>query len=65
MVVLLWRDRFAYECLVTDVAASVRSRGVIAGRKHMRSDNGPEFASKAVLNWLKRANIDTAHIDPE
>ena len=32
--------------------------------KHLRSDNGPEFVSRAVLKWLTQANIDTAHIDP-
>jgi len=32
--------------------------------KHLRSDNGPEFVSRAILKWLTQANIDTAHIDP-
>jgi hypothetical protein len=32
--------------------------------KYLRSDNGPEFVSRAVLKWLTEANIDTAHIDP-
>ena len=32
--------------------------------RHLRSDNGPEFVSRAVLKWLLHANIDTAHIDP-
>ena len=31
---------------------------------HLRSDNGPEFVSRAVLKWLAALNIDTAHIDP-
>jgi putative transposase len=31
---------------------------------HLRSDNGPEFGSRAVLRWLTETNIDTAHIDP-
>ena len=30
----------------------------------MRSDNGPEFVSRAILRWLLQANIVTAHIDP-
>jgi len=31
----------------------------------LRSDNGPEFVSHAVLRWLtKEARIDTAFIDP-
>jgi putative transposase len=32
--------------------------------KYLRSDNGPEFVSRAVLKWLTALNIDTAHIDP-
>ena len=30
----------------------------------MRSDNGPEFVSAAVLRWLADTGIDTAHIAP-
>ena len=30
----------------------------------MRSDNGPEFISKAILESLETAGIQTAHIDP-
>ncbi len=32
--------------------------------RYLRSDNGPEFVSKAVLKWLMNAGIETAHIDP-
>jgi putative transposase len=32
--------------------------------RYLRSDNGPEFVSKAVLQWLTASNIDTALIDP-
>lgn len=31
--------------------------------RHLRSDNGPEFVSRAVLKWLMQADIDTAPID--
>jgi hypothetical protein len=31
---------------------------------HLRSDNGPEFVSRAVLRWLNESNINTACIDP-
>jgi putative transposase len=67
-------DEFSRECLAIDVAGSIRSGRVIevlsklvsvhGSPKHMRSDNGPEFVSRAVLKWLTQANIDTAHIDP-
>jgi hypothetical protein len=32
--------------------------------RYLRSGNGPEFVSRAILRWLAEANIDTAHIDP-
>jgi putative transposase len=67
-------DEFTRECLAIDVAGSIRSGRVIEvlsklvsvhGRpRYLRSDNGPEFVSRAVLKWLTQANIDTAHIDP-
>ena len=30
----------------------------------LRSDNGPEFVSHAILSWLAEAKIETALIDP-
>jgi putative transposase len=52
------------------VAGGIRSRRVIevlsqlisvhGAPKHLRSNNGPEFVSKAILKWLSTANIDTA-----
>ena len=67
-------DEFTHECLAIDVAGSIRSGRVIevlsqlvsvhGSPKHLRSDNGPEFVSRAVLKWLTELNIDTAHIDP-
>ena len=67
-------DEFTHECLAIDVAGSIRSGRVIevlsklvsvhGSPKHLRSDTGPEFVSRAVPKWLTQANIDTAHIDP-
>jgi putative transposase len=67
-------DEYTRECLAIDVAGSIRSGRVIevlsklvsmhGAPRHLRSDNGPEFVSRAVLRWLTQANIDTAHIDP-
>jgi putative transposase len=67
-------DEFTRECLAIDVAGSIRSGRVIevlsklvsvhGSPQHLRSDNGPEFVSRAVLKWLTQSNIDTAHIDP-
>ncbi len=67
-------DEFTRECLAIDVAGGIRSRRVIevlsqlisvhGAPKHLRSDNGPEFVSKAILKWLSTANIATALSDP-
>ena len=67
-------DEFTRECLAIDVAGSLRSGRVIevlsklvsvrGAPKFLRSDNGPEFVSRAVLQWLNDAGIDTAPIDP-
>jgi len=67
-------DEFTRECLAIDVAGSLRSGRVIevlsklisvrGAPKYLRSDNGPEFVSRAVLQWLQEAGIETAPIDP-
>ena len=67
-------DEYTRECLAIDVAGSIRSPRVIevlsrlvsvhGAPKYLRSDNGPEFVSRAILKWLGTANIDTAHRDP-
>ena len=67
-------DEFTRECLAIDVAGSIRSGRVIevlsklvsvhGAPKYLRSDNGPEFVSRAVLRWLSQTQIDTACIDP-
>jgi putative transposase len=67
-------DEFTRECLAIDVAGSIRSGRVIevlaclisahGAPRHLRSDNGPEFVSHALLQWLANAHIETALIDP-
>ena len=67
-------DEFTRECHAIDVAGSIRSARVIdvltrlisahGAPAFLRSDNGPEFVSKAILEWLAEAKIDTALIDP-
>lgn len=67
-------DEFTRECLAIDVAGSIRSKQVIevlaqlvsvhGAPSHLRSDNGPEFVSRAILKWLHDAHISTAAIDP-
>ena len=67
-------DEYTRECLAIDVKGSIRSRQVIevlsrlvsthGSPRYLRSDNGPEFVSRAVLQWFTTASIDTAYIDP-
>jgi putative transposase len=67
-------DEFTRECLTIDVAGSIRSPRVIevlsklvsvrGAPTYLRSDNGPEFVSRAVLRWLNDAGIETAPVDP-
>jgi len=67
-------DEFTRECLAIDVAGSIRSSRVIevlkrlislhGAPRYLRSDNGPEFVSHAILEWLGKAHIDTALNDP-
>ena len=32
--------------------------------QHIRSDNGPEFAAKAVRQWLGKLGVKTLFIEP-
>jgi len=67
-------DAYTREALAIDVAGSIRSGRVIevlarlvsvhGAPRYLRSDNGPEFVSRAILRWLAAEGIDTAHIDP-
>jgi putative transposase len=67
-------DEWTRESLAIDVAGSIRSGRVIevlsrlisvhGSPRYIRSDNGPEFVSAAVLRWLTGAQIETAHIAP-
>jgi putative transposase len=68
-------DEFTRECLAIDVGRSIRSGRVIevlsklvsvrGAPRYLRSDNGPEFVSRAILHWLaEEAKIETALIDP-
>jgi putative transposase len=33
-------------------------------RRHIRSDNGPEFTARAVRHWLSRIGVRTLYIEP-
>jgi len=67
-------DEYTRECLAIDVAGGMRSRRVIevlaqlvtthGAPAYLRSDHGPEFVSRAILEWLQAAGIATALNDP-
>lgn len=67
-------DEYTRESLAIDVAGSIRSGRVIevlsqlislhGAPKVLRSDNGPEFVSRALLKWASSQNLDMALIDP-
>jgi len=67
-------DEYTRECLAIDVAGSIRSSRVIEvlarlmserGAPNMlRSDNGPEFVSRAILRWALQHGLESALIEP-
>ena len=71
---LVITDEWTHEALAIDVQGSIRSQRVIdvlarlvsdhGAPRFLRSDNGPEFVSRAVLMWLRYAGIETAYIEP-
>jgi len=59
---LVARDHVGIVPRVIEVLSKLVS--VRGAPKYLRSDNGPEFVSRAVLQWLLQAGIETAPIDP-
>ena len=67
-------DEFTKEGLAIDVDGRIRSPRVIEVLSRLvsergaplllRSDNGPEFVSKALLSWIAAQGIGTALIEP-
>jgi putative transposase len=67
-------DEYTREALAIDVAGSIRSARVIevlaklnsihGAPRALKSDNGPEFVSRAILRWLIDAGIDCVLSDP-
>jgi len=67
-------DEYTRECLAMDVAESFRGEDVVELLRYLfavrgypaciRSDNGPEFVSKAVRKWLKKSAVETLYIAP-
>ncbi len=67
-------DEHTRECLAIDVAMKITADDVLdrlcdlfVGRgppEHIRSDNGPEFAARAVRGWLGKVGVKTLFIEP-
>jgi putative transposase len=67
-------DEFTKEGLAIEVDGRIRSGRVTevlsrlvserGAPMHLRSDNGPEFLSRALLRWIAAQGIGTALIDP-
>ena len=72
--ILVIIDEYTRECLASRVEPSIPASVVIevlewlfltkGVPKHIRSDNGPEFISKAVCQWLKESGCQTLFIKP-
>jgi putative transposase len=70
----VWAYDFTRECLAILVARRLRADDVLACLAdpfivhgvpdHIRSDNGPEFAAKAVRSWLGGLGVEALFIEP-
>ena len=67
-------DEFTRECLCIRVGRKLRASDIIdvladlfttrGTPGYIRSDNGPEFAAKAVKDWITGVRVSTAYIEP-
>jgi transposase InsO family protein len=67
-------DEFSRECLAIEVARRLTADDVLqvladlfverGPPDHIRSDNGPEFAARAVRAWLGQVGVKTLFIEP-
>jgi len=67
-------DKYTRECPAIDVSGSIRSARVMEVLSRLisergepavlRSDNGPEFVSKAILRWAVANRLETALTEP-
>lgn len=67
-------DEYTRECLAIDVNGAIRSSRVIevlsklmrihGAPCYLRSDNGPEFVSKALIEWTVKESLQLALIEP-
>ena len=67
-------DEYTRECMAIKAARRIRSDDIMhtltglfttnGVPEHIRSDNGPEFTSKAIREWLPRVGVQTLFIEP-
>ncbi len=57
----MWREASAPRAVIEVLTTLVSERGA---PQALRSDNGPEFVSNRILEWLVEAKIDIALIEP-
>ncbi len=67
-------DEFTRECMAIRAARRIRSddvmhtlTGLFTSKgvpEHIRSDNGPEFTSKAIRTWVPRVGVQTLFMAP-
>ena len=67
-------DEYTRECLAIRAGRNIRSSDVIETlarlmmdkgiSEHIRSDNGPEFAARAIREWLGGVGARTLYIEP-
>lgn len=67
-------DEHTRKCLAIDVSRHIRMDDVIyrlaelfkveGVPEHIRSDNGPEFTSNAIREWLANLEVQTLYIEP-
>ena len=67
-------DEYTRECHCLKVDRTIKAEGVIeavsklidqhGAPEHIRSDNGPEFISKKLQQWLKTHKVKTLYIEP-
>ena len=72
--ILVVVDEYTRECLTLEVATSIKANHLIdtlsrlmtlyGKPKFIRSDNGPEFTAKALIQWLTEHNISPSFIKP-
>lgn len=72
--ILTMIDEYTRECLTIDISRHSSSMDIIERLfelfifrgipEYIRSDNGPEFISKAIRKWMKTSGVQTLYIEP-